>query len=141
MAGATIGAGGLATPTGGVGTIGGGPGQGTHSYSAPPNNWQSDHAVDIMLPLGAPLYAVDAGEVVRVGGDPTDFTGRFGGARLTVVSGDDEYFYGHLSGVVVSEGERVALGQLIGFSGAANGSDHLHLGVMRRDPVALVGIG
>jgi len=140
-AGATIGMGGLATPTGGVGTLGGGPGAGTHSYSAPPNNWQSDHAVDILLPLGSPLYAVDAGTIVRVGGDPTDFSGRFGGARLTVVSSDDEYFYGHLSGVVVREGERVALGQVIGFSGAANGVDHLHLGVLRRDPVALTGVG
>ena len=82
---ATIGPSGLATPTGGTGTLGGGPGEGTHSYTAWPNNWQSDHAVDILLRFGSPLYAVDAGEIVRIGGDPTDFSGRFGGARLTVV--------------------------------------------------------
>ena len=140
-AGATIGPEGLATPTGGVGTVGGGPGEGTHSYGALPNNWQSDHAVDIGLPFGSPLYAIDAGVIVRVGGDPTDFSGRFGGAQLTVVSADDAYYYAHLSGLVVREGERVALGQLIGFSGAANGTDHLHLGVLRRDPVALAGLG
>jgi hypothetical protein len=140
-AGATIGPGGLATPTGGVGTLGGGPGQGSHSYAASPNNWQSDHAIDIALPFGSPLYALDAGEIVRIGGDPTDFSGRFGGAHLTVVSADDQYYYAHLSGIVVGEGERVGLGQLIGFSGRANGADHLHLGVLRRDPVALAGVG
>ena len=140
-AGATIGVAGLATPTGGVGTIGGGPGEGTHSYTAPPNNWQSDHAVDILLPLGSPIYAIDAGVIVRVGGDPTDFSGRFGGARLTVESADDAYYYAHLSGVVVREGERVALGEPIGFSGAAHGAEHLHLGLLRRDPVAIAGVG
>ncbi len=139
-AGATIGYGGLATPTGGIGTLGGRPGEGTHSYASWPDNWQSDHAVDINLPFGSPLYAIDAGVIVRIGGDPTAFSGRFGGAQLTVQSRDDAYYYAHLSGIVVREGGRVALGQLIGFSGSANGADHLHLGVMRRDPVALAGV-
>jgi murein DD-endopeptidase MepM/ murein hydrolase activator NlpD len=140
-AGATIGPGGLATPTGGLGTLGGGPGEGTHDYGAWPNNWQSDRAVDISLPFGSPLFAVQAGEIVRIGGDATRFDGRFGGAQLTVESADDAYYYAHLSGIVVGEGDRVALGQLIGFSGSANGVDHLHLGVLRRDPVALAGVG
>ncbi len=138
--GMTIGAGGLATPTGGVGRLIGFPGVGTHSYSAWPNNWQSDRAVDIALPLGSPLYAIDAGVIARVGGDPRDFSGRFGGARLTVIAGDDAYYYAHLSGVVVGDGERVVRGQLVGFSGAANGVEHLHLGVLRGDPVALAGV-
>ncbi len=137
---ATVGAAGLATPTGGRGSLGGLPGEGTHSYSAWPDNWQSDHAVDIGLPFGSPVYAVDAGTIVRVGGDPTAFSGRFGGAQLTVVSADDEYYYAHLSGIAVREGQRVALGQLIGFSGSANGAEHLHLGVMRRDPIAVAGL-
>lgn len=59
--GATIGATGLATPKGGVGTLGVGPGEGTHSYSAWPDNWQSDRALDVNLPFGSPLYAIDAG--------------------------------------------------------------------------------
>lgn len=141
LGGATIGPAGLATPTGGVGALGGRPGEGTHDYGAWPNNWQSDRAVDISLPFGSPLFAIGAGTVVRVGGNPASFSGRFGGAQLTVVSADDAYYYAHLSGLVVREGERVGLGQLIGFSGSANGSDHLHLGVMRRDPVALIGLG
>lgn len=78
--------------------------------------------------------------IVRVGGDPADFSGRFGGAHMTVVSSDDAYYYAHLSGLVASEGQRVALGQLIGFSGSANGADHLHLGVMLRDPLSLPGL-
>lgn len=139
-AGATIGAAGLATPTGGIGTLGGGPGEGTHSYTADPDNWQSDRAVDINLPVGSPLYAIDAGVIVRIGGDPSDFSGRFGGAQLTVISSDDEYYYAHLSGLVVREGQRVALGQLIGYSGSANGAAHLHLGVMRHDPIAVAGV-
>lgn len=139
--GPTIGTAGLATPTGGLGTLGGRPGEGTHSYAAYPDNWQSDHAVDIGLPFGSPLYAIDAGVIVRVGGNPGDFSGRFGGAQLTIESSDDAYYYAHLSGTVVRDGQRVALGQLIGFSGAANGVEHLHLGVMRRDPVAVAGVG
>ena len=139
--GATIGPIGLATPTGGVGKLGGLPGVGTHSYASWPNNWQSDRAVDVLLPFGSPLYAIDAGTIARVGGDPTDFSGRFGGARLTLISGDDQYYYAHLSALVVGEGERVGLGQLIGYSGQANGVDHLHLGVLRHDPVAIGGVG
>ena len=140
-AGATLGAGGLATPTGGRGRLIGFPGVGTHSYSAWPNNWQSDRAVDIALPLGSPLYAIDAGVIVRVGGDPRDFSGRFGGARLTVASAGDAYYYAHLSRTAVRDGQRVGRGELVGFSGAANGVEHLHLGVMRGDPVALAGVG
>lgn len=136
-AAAKLGSAGLAAPTGGVGSLIGGPGEGTHSYSAWPNNWQSDHAVDIALPFGSPVYAVEAGSIVRVGGDPTNFSGRFGGGQLTVASDDDEYYYAHLSGIAVRSGQRVGLGQLIGFTGSANGVNHLHLGVMRRDPLAV----
>jgi murein DD-endopeptidase MepM/ murein hydrolase activator NlpD len=136
-AGATIGPTGLATPTGGVGELGSGPGVGTHSYTAWPDNWQSDRAVDILLPFGSPIYAIDAGIIARVGGDPTNFAGRFGGAHLTLISADDQYFYGHLSGLVVGEGGRVGLGQIIGYSGHANGVEHLHLGSADHDPVGI----
>lgn len=131
---------GLATPTGGAGAIGGGPGEGTHSASARPDDWQSDRAVDIALPFGSPLYAVEAGRVVGIGGDPTDVAGRFGGARLTLASAADRYFYAHLSATVAGEGERVARGELIGFSGSAGGVEHLHLGVMRAEPGLVAGL-
>ena len=41
------------------------PGQGTHSYSAPPNNWQSDNAVDFCATPGTKVYAVEDGVVCR----------------------------------------------------------------------------
>jgi murein DD-endopeptidase MepM/ murein hydrolase activator NlpD len=138
--GPRVGPTGLATPTGGAGAMGGGPGEGTHSASARPDDWQSDRAVDIVLPFGSPLYAVDAGRVIGIGGDPADVAGRFGGARLTLAGARDRYFYAHLSATVVGEGERVARGQLIGFSGSAGGVEHLHLGAMRADPRALAGL-
>ena len=118
--------------------MGGGPGEGTHSASARPDDWQSDRAVDIALPFGSPLYAVEGGRVVGIGGDPTDFAGRFGGAPLA--SAADRYFYAHLSATVVGEAERVARGELIGFSGSAGGVEHLHLGVMRADPRVVFGL-
>lgn len=39
------------------------PGQGTHSYSAPPNNWQSDNAVDFCATPGTKVYAVEDGVI------------------------------------------------------------------------------
>ncbi len=138
--GPTRGADGLATPTGGAGTMGGGPGEGTHAAGEGPDDWQSDRAVDVRLPFGSPVWAVDAGRVVRIGGDAEATAGRFGGARLTLLTDDDAYFYGHLAAVMVRPGQRVERGALLGFSGAANGVDHLHLGVRRRDPVAVAGL-
>lgn len=124
------------------GTLIGGPGQGTHSNTAKPNNWQSDHAVDIGLPQGTPILAVADGKVCsgcgfgEHGGGP-----RFEGERLTLNYGTGlvrSAYYAHLSKIIVRPGQSVRRGQVLGYSGRANGTDHLHFATDRFDPLRIV---
>lgn len=91
-----------------------------------PGKWVAGYhtGVDIQCPVGTPVYAT-------VGGDVR--TQRRGGSRLhgsaygvMVVINDDvdgsDWMYCHLSRVVVSEGQKVATGQLIGYSGNTGNS-------------------
>lgn len=98
-------------------------------HARPLGNWQSDNAWDLGVPVGTPIYAVSDGVIgPRIGvqeSRPND------GARVTLVGGNNQYWYGHLSNIVVKAGQRVRKGQLIGYSGASqNGAAHLHIGVM-----------
>ena len=116
----------------------GGPGVGTHSFTAPPNNWQSDNAVDLGVPVGTAMIAVESGRVVKVSPHAQDGS-RFAGDGITIV-GDrgNSYFYKHgVSSVKV--GERVHKGQKIGTSGSASGSAHLHFAVEHGNPLDLIG--
>ncbi|MGZ6709504.1 MAG: peptidoglycan DD-metalloendopeptidase family protein [Solirubrobacteraceae bacterium] len=120
------------------GTFLGGPGVGTHSFTAPPNNWQSDNAVDLGVPIGTAMIAVDSGRVVKLTPHAQDGS-RFAGDAITIV-GDhgNTFFYKHgVSSVKV--GERVHKGQKIGTSGSASGSAHLHFGVEHGNPLDLIG--
>ncbi|MGZ6671838.1 MAG: peptidoglycan DD-metalloendopeptidase family protein [Solirubrobacteraceae bacterium] len=120
------------------GTFLGGPGVGTHSFTASPNNWQSDNAVDLGVPIGTAMIAVDSGRVSKVDPHPQD-GGRFAGDAITIV-GDhgNTFFYKHgVSSVKV--GQRVHKGQQIGTSGSASGSAHLHFGVEHGNPLDLIG--
>jgi len=95
------------------------PYEGTHKLG----NWQSDRAVDIAVPKGTPVYAVVGGKVTRSGPLPGNLGSRFAGVRVEV--GNEEWF-GHLIRAVVRVGQSVRPGQLIGYSGEANGVQHLH---------------
>lgn len=46
----------------------------------------------------------------------------------------------HLSKLAVEAGQHVKRGQLLGYSGSANGAPHLHLGVEHGDPQKLFGV-
>lgn len=107
------------------------PGQGTHSRSERPNNWQSDEAVDVWLYAGTRIEAVRAGVVSRrYGYGLMAAGGRFAGYRLHVEHPSGMVsFYHHLRTLVAKPGQRVAAGQLLGYSGIANGSPHLHFAV------------
>jgi murein DD-endopeptidase MepM/ murein hydrolase activator NlpD len=113
----------LVYPLGQTGQLIGFPYQGTHLLYG---NWESDNAVDISAPIGTPVYAVAAGTIgSQIGslgsGDP-----RLQGERLHLVTATDEFYYAHLSVIVVRAGQTVQAGQLLGYSGAANGVAHLH---------------
>jgi murein DD-endopeptidase MepM/ murein hydrolase activator NlpD len=110
---------------------------GTHSLG----NWESDNAIDISVPVGTAVYAVADGTVSpSLGYGDTGKGGRFAGARLHLVTGDNVWFYTHLSKVTVDRGQTVKRGQKIGESGAANGSPHLHISSQKGDPRALLGL-
>jgi murein DD-endopeptidase MepM/ murein hydrolase activator NlpD len=116
----------------------GGPGVGTHSFTAPPNNWQSDNAVDLGVPVGTAMIALESGRVAKVSPHAQDGS-RFAGDGITIVGdGGNAYFYKHgVSSVKV--GERVHKGQKIGTSGSASGSPHLHFAVKHGNPLDLIG--
>jgi murein DD-endopeptidase MepM/ murein hydrolase activator NlpD len=116
-------------PTGRVGKIIGTPYAGTHTLG----NWQSDNAVDIAVPVGTPMVALQSGTVVKVRHHPQD-GGRFAGDQITIRGANgNEYFYAH--GVAdVRPGQRIRKGQSLGTTGAANGVAHLHFGQMKGDP-------
>lgn len=116
-----------------TGKIIGTPHNGTHTLG----NWQSDNAIDISLKKGTPIYAVSDGVVVNpgtVGKGAGSGSGRFDGFKMTLKGGNNSWWYGHLDKMLVKAGQRVHRGQLIGYSGVANGVPHLHFGQMHGNP-------
>ena len=110
----------------------GSPYQGTHSLG----NWQSDNAIDLDYPVGTPLFAADDGVIGNNIGSLGSDGGRFNGFRVQINSKDNAYWYGHLQSLApgIKAGTRVRKGQLIGYSGTANGVPHLHIGIKNGDP-------
>ncbi len=131
---------GPATGTGLLGTRGkviGVPGQGTHgkafNQAGGSDNWQSENAIDISVPVGTPIYAPEAGVI-----DPTHYGslgqgGRFAGLRVNLL-GSNPLYFAHLSRIAVKPGQRVQRGQLIGYTGSSNGVAHLHFASRGGDP-------
>lgn len=136
LAGMVRGPGGSSSPPlAGSFPIIGTPGAGTHSRSAPPANWQSDEAVDIAAPVGTPVLAVRAGVIGDRIGPLSSSDPRMAGLRVSLRAPDGtEWYYAHLSRLTVRAGQSVPAGALLGYSGSANGTAHLHFAVNRGDP-------
>jgi len=90
--------------------------------------WACHHAIDVAAPIGRPIYAAAAGEVVVAG-----YTEYPGYGRMVVVrhAGGYQTLYGHLSASYVGAGDRVAKGEMIGRMGSTGRStgSHLHFEV------------
>ena len=90
--------------------------------------WACHHAIDVAAPLGMPIYAAAAGEVVAAG-----YTEYPGYGRMVVIRhpGGYQTLYGHLSVSYVRTGEYVARGEAIGRMGSTGRStgSHLHFEV------------
>lgn len=95
--------------------------------------------VEFVVPTGTPVLAVSSGTVVVAGNDATVAYGpqeNFYG-NLVVIELDSDgsaplfALYGHLSEVLVSPGQRVARGEVLGLSGESGVADgpHLHFEV------------
>jgi hypothetical protein len=122
-----------------------GPGVGTHSFSDPPTNWQSDNAVDLLVPKGTAVMAVDDGTISSSLGfglmDP-DPSSRFGGYRLHLETSDNVWYYTHLTRFAggIRPGAKVKAGDVIGYSGVAADVQHLHIACKNGNPLKLLGI-
>lgn len=129
----------LAYPVGVGAKIIGTPYQGTHVPGATtPASWQSDNAVDLAVPAGTPVYAIAGGTIGADIGAQAGGNQYTAGQRLTLTTPADAFWYGHLSRIVVGAGQQVQAGQLLGYSGSANGVDHLHLAEQNGNPLNLV---
>jgi len=79
--------------------------------------------LDIGAPMGTPVVASDSGYVTFAGWDRTGF------GNLVILNHGNGYltYYGHLSKIMVKEGDTVAQGQRIGLVGASGNSTGPHL--------------
>lgn len=121
------------------GRIIGTPNQGTHAPGANglPAIWQNDNAVDIATPEGTPIYAPFAGTIgSQFGAFDTD-NPLLSGLRLTVFGNQNAAYLAHLSKFAekIKPGVTVQEGQLLGYSGTANGVAHLHYALQRGNPL------
>lgn len=94
------------------------------SWRAPRPGGRQHMGVDIFAPRGTPIYAVEDG-TVRASSN------RLGGLVVYLTANDgDRYYYAHLDEVVVSSGDRVRAGDVIGANGdtgnARGTPPHLH---------------
>jgi murein DD-endopeptidase MepM/ murein hydrolase activator NlpD/Flp pilus assembly pilin Flp len=92
--------------------------------------WACHHAIDIAAPVGVPIYAAAAGQVVKGG-----FTEYPGYGRMIVIRHANGYqtLYGHLSASYVRVGEHVDKGEMIGRMGSTGRStgSHLHFEIAK----------
>ena len=89
--------------------------------------------VDLAIPSGTPIRAVADGTVVSAG-----WLGGYGNATIIDHGGGLATLYGHQSAILVSEGEHVTKGQVIGRVGCTGSctGPHLHYEVrLNGDPI------
>ena len=126
---------GLDYPLGAKGPLIGTPYSGTHTLG----NWESDNAVDIKVPVGTPVVAPEDGVIGSQIGALDSSSPRMAGLRVHLDGPADAFYFAHLSRLAVQPGQHVRAGDVIGYSGSANGVAHLHFASQRRDPRQYVG--
>jgi len=106
---------------------------------------KAHNGVDCVAPWGTPILAVEAGEVALV----KENSGY--GKYIKILSGDNEWTYGHLSRIDVKNGQMIEEGEQIGLMGNTGfvvsgptpfweynpyAGTHLHLGkrIVKDDP-------
>jgi murein DD-endopeptidase MepM/ murein hydrolase activator NlpD len=107
----------------------------------PLGNWQSDDAVDIAVPAGTVVLAVDDGVLEQPHSSRPTRSDRTDWHEVTLRTAHNAYFYAHLTRVLVTRGQHVNAGQTLGNSSTANNVQHLHIGVQHGDPMTPWGGG
>lgn len=115
-------------PIPGCYTITGGYGEG--------RSYETHGGTDIAASIGTPIYAANSGTVVNSSNDCTHSSagvgacnhgGGYGNHVWILHDNGYETIYGHMINTVVSTGESVSKGQLIGYSGSTGWSTGPHL--------------
>ena len=96
------------------------------SWGEPRPGGRGHTGVDMMSPIGTPLVAIENGVVYNLNWHYA------GGIGLTIMGDSgDSWYYAHLNGYAagISDGTRVAAGQLVGYVGETGNAagPHLHL--------------
>jgi len=114
----------------------------------PTTGRESNHTgIDIPMPVGTPLVAVVSGIITRI---DTDGVGKgvINGNAVFLKGARYLWMYLHMDRIIVTEGQYVRQGQIIGYSGNTGRSTgpHLHFQVKRNggslvDPVTLFPTG
>jgi murein DD-endopeptidase MepM/ murein hydrolase activator NlpD len=127
---------------GGVGTIAQRYGQTPYSSRLYKSGFHN--GLDIAAPIGTPVYAALDGVVVQVDNNDRNSWARYQYGKYVLIKHDNNLatLYGHLSQWVVSRGQTVKQGQLIGYSGNTGYSTgpHLHFGVYWEPSIILKSI-
>ena len=85
----------------------------------------AEPGVDVMTPVGAPLWSPAAGTIVAVQASPAGATGRF----VTLVTTEGDWFrFLHNSAVVVSAGQTVEQAELLAYTGGSGFGQEAHYG-------------
>lgn len=89
--------------------------------------WKMHNGVDMAAPQGTPIYAAKSGKVTK-----TAYQAGGAGYYVTINHGDGfSSVYMHMTHYIVSPGDYVTAGQVIGYVGSTGGSTgpHLHFGI------------
>ncbi|MBW4551804.1 MAG: peptidoglycan DD-metalloendopeptidase family protein [Aphanocapsa sp. GSE-SYN-MK-11-07L] len=98
--------------------------------------WRMHTGTDLAAPIGTPVLAVQAGEVVTA-----DYMGGYGfSVILAHNQHQQETLYAHLSEMLVNPGQKVKQGEVIGLVGSTGNSTgpHLHFEVLQRTAQGMV---
>ncbi len=97
-----------------------------YRYHPLSGNWKMHYGVDLAGPQGTPIYAAKSGRVAIA-----SYNGSAGYHVEIIHEGGWASVYMHMTHYVVSKGDYVSQGQLIGYMGSTGGSTgpHLHFGI------------
>ncbi|MGO3320266.1 MAG: M23 family metallopeptidase [Microbacterium gubbeenense] len=85
----------------------------------------AEPGVDVMTPVGAPLWAPGAGTILAVQNTPAGATGRY----VTLITTEGDWFrFLHNSNVLVSPGDTVEQAQLLAYTGGSGFGSEAHYG-------------
>ena len=112
-------------------------------------NGHGHNAIDIAAPIGTPVHATLTGKVLDTGDTDLshDAKGRqcwsFGKWIMLIHPNGINTMYAHLSKIEVTKGQKVATGQIIGYSGMTGYATgpHIHFGVYASDGTKIMTLG